>query len=95
MNKVAWRKERDGRASDEAHGRDDLLPRLIDGHSLVRSGCEMGLLLWTASPTRARCFALDSHERACERGDDDLTAFWRETLEWLSDREAGPEGVTV
>lgn len=79
----------------EAHGSADLLSTLVDGTVVVRSGRQMGLLLWMASPGQARRFALDRHERACERADDDVTAFWREALDWLSGRESNTEAAAV
>lgn len=82
-------------APGEAHGSADLLSTLVDATVVIRSGRQMGLLLWMASPGQARRFALDSHERACERADDDVTAFWRETLDWLSGRESGTGDAAV
>ena len=77
-----------GRVASAEHGGGDLLLTLIEGPVVIGSAGEMGTLLWTASPGQARRFAMDSHERACERGDDGVTAFWRETLDWLVCREA-------
>lgn len=88
MNKATRPSGRNGMAGNGADG-GDLLPRLMGGPAVVRSPRELAGLLWAASPGQARRFALDAHERACERADDDFTAFWHETLHWLSCRMGG------
>ena len=68
---------------EAGRGGDPLLAPTHDA-VVIRSAREMGMLLWAASPRQSRCFALDSHERACERADEGAMAFWREILECLS-----------
>ena len=93
MDEVAWCDRCGAVACGEAGGDLSLAP--THGPVVVRSAREMGMLLWAASPRQSRCFALDSHERACERADEDAMAFWRDILECLSRWDGGAEGVAA